>query len=142
MSTVREQQEKTIKKQLTLAVRDLIKSMNSESTLDIAIVEEKTNDTSFEFSLEYPPYEDSRQKFHRRVSNIEAEEFICNVLANIEELLGYKYMRGSGFISISVPPNEKFKRGISVKLFSDSNGKLRFFKILHVRITFVEDKGR
>lgn len=61
-------------------MRDLIKAMNSASDLNIAIVEKKTSGASFTFSLEYSPYEDSPQKFQRRVSNLEMEEFIENVL--------------------------------------------------------------
>ena len=137
MSTVKETQEKILKAQLILEVRDLIKYMNSESKLNIAIVEDKTKDSWFEVSLEYSPYEDNRQKFHRRVSNLEVEEFISNVFSNIEDLMGCEYRRGGGFVSAHVPPDEKQRYIQKVGLFSDS-GKLYFYKKVYIRMGFVE----
>lgn len=139
MATVKEQQEEITKIQLIRHVEDLINYMDLTSDLNIAIVEEETSGTSFIFSLEYPPYQENHQKFHRHVSNFEAEEFLLNVLKNIEEIMGVEYKTGDGFTSIFVPPNEKYRRNISVRLFSDS-GKLLLFKNIHIKLFFVEAK--
>ncbi len=138
MSTVKERTEEGIENQLILAVRDLIRSMNSASDLNIAIVEEETSGTSFEFSLEYPPYEDSPQKFQRRVSNIDSLEFINNVFDNIEDLMGFKYKRGNTFIKATA------SNGRSNRSFADTSSpntfKILTRKKIHIRILFVEDK--
>ncbi|RKU15934.1 hypothetical protein C6501_06130 [Candidatus Poribacteria bacterium] len=88
MPTIKEREEQTVKKQLNLGVRDLIKSMNSASDLIITIAENDPTDTWFDILLEYEPYEDSPQKFQRHVSNLEVEGFISNVFSNIEGLIG------------------------------------------------------
>lgn len=138
MSTVKERTEEGIENQLILAVRDLIRSMNLASDLNIVIVEEGTSGTSFEFLLEYPPYEDSPQKFQRRVSNIDSVEFINNVFDNIEDLMGFKYKRSGSFIKATR------HNGISSRSFADTSNtnifKIVSHKKIRIRILFVEDR--
>ena len=139
MKTIREREEETLKNQFNLAVRDLIKSMNSESNLNITIVEEETSNTTFEFLLEYPPYEDSRQQFQRRVSNIDSIEFINNVFDNIEDLMGYKYRRDRNFVKATTSDSR------SLRSFLDNQYAQSFHisthKQIRIRIQFVEEKN-
>ena len=136
MSTIKETQEKTVKAQLNLAVRDLIKYMNSASELNIAIVEEETKDSWFEFLLEYPPYEDNRQKFQRRVSNLETDEFISNVFSNIEDFMGCEYNQDNNFVKAFVPPDRYDHQAGFFSIY----GRLCFFKKIHISIGFVENR--
>lgn len=140
MTTVIEDKENMVKSQLRLVVKTLIKHMNSESGFDITIVEEEEKNLAFEFLLEYPPYQDNRLKLQRRVSNLEAEEFIANVMENIETVIGCKYNREGGFIRAFDPTRGTQSRRNTIKLFSDSNSKLRFYKKLHINIDFVEER--
>ena len=87
---------------LNLAVRDLIKSMNSASDFNITIVNEDTKSSWFEFSLEYPPYEDSPQKFQRRVSNIEAKDIARRIFYSIKDLFGYNYNEDRNYVASEV----------------------------------------
>ena len=135
MSTIKETQEQTVKTQLDRAVRDLIEVMDSESSFDIAIVEEDTKYPRYEFSIEYPPYEKSAQKFQPRVSNLEAEVFTRNVFDNIKDLLGYDYRYEDNFIEVFVPRDGVYSG--QVGLFSNHK-KLYFYKKIHIKIRFVE----
>ena len=137
MKTVKEQEQDTVIKQFILAVRALIKYMNSDNEYNIAIVEEDSNGKSFEFSLEYTLYEDNRLNFQRRVSNLQAEEFISNVFDNIEDFIGIKYKRGDTFVKVRVPAGEKQIPIENVGMFS-RYGILHFYRKIHIRILFVE----
>ena len=139
MRTVKETEEQSVKNQLILAVRNLIECMNSASDLNIEIVEEETSETSFVFSLEYPPYENNRQGFQRRVSSIDTNEFIHNVFDNIEEIMGFNYKRGGRFIK-STTPDGKFKRGI-VHDSSANSFYISTHKKVHIRIHFVKESN-
>ncbi len=140
MLTMKEQQEETLKNQLILAVKDLIKCMDLASDLNIEIVEEETSGSSFVFSLEYLPYENNRQGFRQRVSNFEVEQFIANVFENIQDLMGIEYKRDSNFVKAHIPPEEKRKYDIEVGMFSNKHGRLFFYEKVHVRILFVENR--
>lgn len=141
MTTVKDREQEIVKSQLIQNVRDLINCMNSESDLDIAIIEDQSSGTTFEFSLEYPPYEDSLQKFQRRVSNIDSIEFINNVFDNIEEIMGFKYKKGVNFIKTLVLTEGEYRQRQLDQSFSDS-GILYIYKKVHIRIQFVEDTSR
>lgn len=142
MPTVKEREEATVRNQLELAVRDLIKVMNSESNCNIAIVEEETNPPSFEFSVEYSPYKDSPQKFQRYVSNLKAEEIAMNIFYNIKDILGYQYEEN---ISLSIPPgaNPKtppnYKRSQPLRRFSEIRSILLCNRI-QISISFREKR--
>ncbi len=139
MSTIKEREEQTRKNQLCLTVKALIDYMNKANDLKITIDKEETERTTFEFTLEYLPYEDNKQNLHRRVSNLEVEEFIENVFNNIEDFIGGEYNRGSGFIHINLLPNVTQQYLKKFQYFSDS-GKLFFYKKVHINIFFVEKR--
>ena len=123
MSTIKEQAKATAIRQLNLAVRDLIRSMNAANDFNISIVEQETESSWFDFSLEYPPYEDSPQKFQRRVSNLEAEEIAWNIFYIIKDCLGYNYNEDNYYVAPEV------------RSFSD---KLFFNKTFRFKIGFIE----
>ncbi len=125
MSTIKEREKETAVSQLNLAVQDLIKSMNSTSKLNIALVNKEDESSWFEFSLEYPPYEDSPQKFQRRISNLEAEVIAWNIFHNIKDLLGYEYREDHNFIGPELT-------GFSSKLY--------FYKEVQFSIGFIEKR--
>ena len=125
MSTIKEQAKATAIRQLNLAVRDLIKSMNAANDFNISIVEQETESSWFDFSLEYPPYEDSPQKFQRRVSNLEAEEIAWNIFYIIKDFLGYEYKEGRDFVALQLD-------GVFDKLY--------FEKKVEFSIGFIEDR--
>lgn len=142
MSTVKEREKKTVENQLRVAVRNLIGVMNEDSDLNIDIVEEEEHNTVFEFSLEYPPYKGYQGIFQRRVSNLEIEEFIENVMSNIEEIIGCKYKRGEGFIFIYDLANDNRRIDISKHYLYSYYNKLFVNKKIHINILFVEDTSR
>ena len=125
MSTIKEREKKTVKNQLNLAVRDLIKSMNSANDFNISIVERETESSWFEFTLEYPPYEDSPQKFQRRVSNIEADKIAWTIFYSIKDFFGYEYKERRDFVAPQLD-------GVSDKLY--------FEKKVEFSIGFFEDR--
>ena len=140
MKTIKESGKEQEERQLHLWVKALVKAMNADSNLNIDIVEEK--DTTFEFSLEYPPYDGNQGIFQRRISNLEIEEFIENVMSNIEEIIGCKYNRGDNFIFVYDLTDDNRKIDIS-KYYSYSHGsKLLVYKKIHINMPFVENTNQ
>lgn len=141
MPTVKDREKETVENQLRLAVRNLITAMNEAQDLKIAIVEENTERIEFEFSLEYPPYEGNQELFQRRVSNLEIEEFIENVMSNIEKFIGCKYKRGEGFIFIYEQTDDNRRIDISKHYSYSYYNKLLVHKKIRINLLFVEDKN-
>ncbi len=140
MPKVKDREKEIVENQLRLAVRNLITAMNEAQDLKIAIVEENTERIEFEFSLEYPPYEGNQGIFKRRVSNLEIEEFIENVMSNMEEIIGCKYIRGERFIFIYDMTNDNRRIDISKYYSYSHGGKLLAYKKIHISMPFVEAK--
>lgn len=137
MKTITESMKDQKDNQLLLAVRNLIKAMNEASDLNIEIIKENPDSNAFEFSLEYPPYEGNQDLFQRRITNLEVEEFIENILNNIEEYIGCKYGRRGNLIIALDQTKGVHRLDSSIQLFSDK-GKLSFHKKIHIEMTFVE----
>lgn len=115
--------DQTAINKLNLAVKDLIKAMNTASDFNISFVQKDTKSRWFDFSVEYPPY-DSPQKFQRRVSNKEAEVIAWNIFYSIKDRFGYNY-------------NEK-RHYVAEALISFSD-KLYFEKKVQFSIGFFEE---
>ena len=142
MPTIKEREEATVKNQLDLAVRNLITAMNSESDFNIAIVEEETDPPWFEISVEYPPYENSPQKFQRRVSNFKAEEIARNIYYIIKDFFGYKYEEEFKLLKpCSENSHHSYRHRDSIGKFTDYN-RIFLHEIIHIRIGFIEKRRR
>lgn len=135
--TVKEVTETGVENQLDLAVRNLISAMDLESVLDITIVEEETKPPWFEVSLEYPPYENSPQKFQRRVSISKAEEIARNIYYNIKDVLGFEYKAEE--FKLLQPPGEIAQHDRPISSSWSDSGKVLYKKI-HIRIGFIENR--
>ena len=131
-------QDRVNKNQLKQDVDILIKQINANSNLNLAIIPKETDPPWFEISIEYKPYSNNKPYFQRRISLREADTIAWNIFYIIKDHLGYEFSSQFEWVKpreegaqYSDGRRDYYERSIG-------NDDIPLHKKVHVRMLFAE----